>query len=219
MLKKTSLIGLALTVAIGASVAPVQAQRGMGMRGQAGPHAGSSLQVVLEHQEAIGLSGDQVTQLQELKAVVDGTVLPLAEEMKVLRDQIQAGDVDRDEGFRQMQALRGELITAQAPTRGRVQEILTVAQHSRLQGLVRQGRPGAGRGQVGQGRPGMGRGQSAQRPGARGRVGMTSGRGMRGRGQGQIRGSRGGMGVRQGFNGQGRAPAFGLRQAVPRGGR
>ena len=215
MLKKTSLIGLALVVAVGASVAPIQAQRGMGSRGQAGPHAGRSLELALEHQEQIGLSSEQAAQLQELKALANGTVLPLAEEIKVLRDQIQAGEVEWSEGFRQMEALRGELITAAAPMRGRVQEILTVAQHNQLQGLVRQDRPAAGRGRAAQGGQGRGRGFVQGQPGRVG-VGVARGGMMRGRGQGQPPGIRGGQGFRQGPGGQGRGPG-GIENLPQRG--
>ena len=135
----------------------------------------------MENQEELELNEDQVAQLQELKRVLDEDVAGLAEEMKLLREQIRGGEVDRDEGIRQMDALRGELITASAPLRGRVQEILTVDQHTRLQPMVRQGRPGVGRGGAPRWRPGSrlpaegavavwGPGPAPRRPGARGGV-------------------------------------------------
>jgi len=180
---------LALTLVIGAGVTPVQGQRGPGFRGQVGgPRAGRSLEAILENQEALGLSEDQLAQIQDLKAVMDSDVAPLAEEISALRAQIQAGEVDRSEGFRQLQALRGEMMIASAPLRGRVQEILTVEQHQRLQATMRQSRPGQGRGWA------------------------FGGRGQGRMGRGQLRGSRGGFGPRQGFNGQGRVPASGFRQ-------
>jgi hypothetical protein len=183
---------VALTLAVGLGVAPVEGQRGAGFRGQgAGPHAGQSLDVIIQNQEALGLTGNQLAQIQELKATMDSDVAPLAEEIRALRAQIRAGEVDGSEGFRQLQALQGEMMTASAPLRGRVQEILTVEQHQRLQATVRQTRPGQGRG------------------------GSFLGRGGPGMGRGQFRGSRGGFGPRQGFNGQGRAPAFGFRQPAP----
>lgn len=149
---------LALVLACGLAVSPAEGQRGPGFRGPAaGPFAGQSLDVLLEHREELKLEDAQVAQLNELKAVLDNDVKPLAEEMRALRDQIRAGDVDRAEGFRRMEALRGQLITAAAPVRGRVQEILTVEQHRRLQGIVRQDRPGLGRG----GPPARGRGDRA----------------------------------------------------------
>ena len=192
---------LAVALGLGLGALPVQAQRGGGFRGQGGgPHAGGSLEVLLENQDALGLTGDQLSQIQEMKVVLDVDVLPLAEEIKVLRDQIRAGEVERTEGVRQLQALQGEYATASAPLRGRVEEILTVDQHQKLQGIVRQARPGQGRGRTSQGRPGQVRGAAFQ------------GRGGRGGARGQLRGSQGGFGPRQGLQGQGRAPALGFRQ-------
>ena len=161
---------LALTVAVN----PVDAQRGRGVAGPAaqraqGPHMGRSLELALEHRDQLELTDDQAAQLQELKAVVDGDISGLQAEMRELRSRIQGGEIPRDEGFRQMQALRGELITASAPLRGRVQEILTVAQHGKLQGLVRQERPGIGQpGALGPGRGGaVGRSGPGAAPGRR----------------------------------------------------
>ena len=194
MTKRSGSMVLALALAVGLGAVPLQAQRGTGLRGQAaGPNAGRSLDVLLENQGSFGLSEDQVAQLQQLKGTMDEEVTPLVEQMKALRERVRAGDVDADEGAREFQALRGRLTTATAPLRGRIQEILTVEQHRDLQGMVRQGRPG------------------------RGRAGAFQGRGGRGAPRGQLRGSRGGMGPRQGFNGQGRTPAFGFRQAPPNG--
>jgi Spy/CpxP family protein refolding chaperone len=195
-------IGGALVVALGVAVMPLQAQRGHGFRGQglrgpAGPNMGHSLELALEHRDELELTQDQVAQLQELKATIDRDVLGLGEAMNELRESIRAGEVERDEGLRQMQTLRGELITASAPLRGRAQEILTVEQHNKLQPLARQGRPGGGRGGAVQGRGAFS---------ARGRgMGMGMGMGM----PGQPRGSRGGVGLRMGFRGRagGEAPA------------
>lgn len=145
MKTRNEVLGLVLAAAVGFTATPVLAQRGPGPRAPGGPRIGQSVEIVLQHQEEIGLSSDQVAQLQELEATIQRDVAPLAEEMQTLRDQIREGAIDPEEGFRQMEALRGELITAGAPLRGRVQEILTVEQHQRLQALVRQGRPGIGR--------------------------------------------------------------------------
>ena len=208
MTKMSGGIVLAVAVAVGLAASPIQAQRGAGFRGQmAGPHMGLSLDILLENQENLDLTGDQLRELESLKAMMDDQVAPLAEEMKALREQIWAGEVDRGEGFRQLQALRGEFLTASAPLQGRVQEILTVEQHRLLQAEVWQNRPGMGRG----GAAFQGRGGAFQ-----GRGGAFRGRGGMGMTRGQLRGSRGGFVPRHGFNGQGRAPAFGFRQAAPR---
>jgi len=185
---------LALALAVGLGVVPLQAQRGAGFMGRAaGPNAGQSLDVLLDSQDRLELTEDQLAQLLELKATMDGEVTPLADEIKALRERIWAGEVDRAEGFRQMKALRGELMIASAPLMGRVQEILTVEQHQKLQATMWESRPGMGRG------------------------GAMQGRGGWGAPQGQLRGSRGGFGPRQGVIGQGRAPALGFRRAAPRG--
>jgi Spy/CpxP family protein refolding chaperone len=188
MTKLSGGLVLALAVAVGLAASPLQAQRGPGLRGQAaGPNMGLSLDVLLENQEKLELTGDQLRELEGLKATMDGEVAPLAEEMKALREQIWAGEVDRNEGSRAMQALRGEFLTASAPLQGRVQEILTVEQHRTLQSEMRQGRPGQGRG------------------------GMA----MQGRG-GMAKQGRGGMAFRgRGGAFQGRRPAMGLRRGAP----
>jgi Spy/CpxP family protein refolding chaperone len=194
MTRKGDVAMLALVLALVVGAAPLQAQRGGGFRGQAaGPHVGRSLNVLIEKQEALELTEDQLAQIQDLKARVDSEMVPLAEEIRALREQIRVGEIDRDEGYRQLQSLQGELMTASAPLRGRVQEILTVEQHRKLQAEVGLGRVG------------------------RGRVSAYRGRGGRGVPQGQLRGSRGGFRFRQGFDGQGRTTAFGFRQGRPGG--
>jgi Spy/CpxP family protein refolding chaperone len=192
MTKRSGGLVLALAVAVGLVANPLQAQRGTGVRGQGqGPNMGTSLEVLLEKQEILELTGDQLRDLEAMKATMDSEITPLVENIKALKGQLRAGEVDRNEGARQLQALQGELMIASAPLRGRVQEVLTVQQHQTLQVEMRANRPGRGRGGAFQGRGGM-----RDAPG-------------------QLRGGRGGYGPRQGFNGQGRAPAFGFRQAAP----
>jgi Spy/CpxP family protein refolding chaperone len=178
MTKLSGGLVLALAVAVGLAASPLQAQRGHGLRGQAaGPNMGLSLDVLLENQEKLELTGDQLRELEGLKATMDGEVAPLAEEMKALREQIWAGEVDRNEGSRAMQALRGEFLTASAPLQGRVQEILTVEQHRTLQSEMRQGRPGQGRGGMAmQGHGGMAfRGRGGAFQGRRPAMGLRRG--------------------------------------------
>jgi hypothetical protein len=194
MFGKWRYVGGALVLALGVAVLPLHAQRGkgprgQGIRGQGGPNIGQSLDLALENREALGLTQDQVGQLEELKAIMERDVLGLAEEMKTLRDSIRAGDLDRNDGFRQLEALRGEFITASAPLRGRVQEILTVEQHNQLRSSVRQNGLGMGRGGAvpGRGAP------SVQLRGRR--MGMGMGMGMRG---GTGRGARAVPSIRRG---------------------
>jgi Spy/CpxP family protein refolding chaperone len=191
MSRKGMVSGGAVVLSVGLAFLPLQAQRGPGAMGREtpgvqGPHAGRSLEIALENEAELGLTPDQVAQLQDLKTVMDRDVGELVQEMNDLRQAIRGGDVDRDEGYRQMEALRGELITAAAPLRGRVQEILTAAQHQELIALVRP--RGAGQGPVGAMR-GMRRapgGRGAMGPGRRsGGIGPRWGRPARpGRGGG-----------------------------------
>jgi Spy/CpxP family protein refolding chaperone len=169
MTRKAKILGLILAVVAGGPATPLLAQRALGPRAPGGPNIGRSVDIVLEHQEALGLTDQQVAELQELKVTVETDVTPLAEEMRALRAQVRDGAIDRTEGFREMEALRGEMITAAAPLRGRVQEILTAEQHNQLRTWIRGNRPGPGRGAALRG-PGL-------RPGR----GMVPGRGRGGR--------------------------------------
>jgi len=186
MMGTMRVMGAALVVATALIPGPLHAQRGGGAGGGAGggfgvgggPNMGKSLEVVLEKQEELGLSQDQMTQLQELKGILDTEVVPVIDEMAGVRYMIQEGELDRAEGLRQMEALRGLMITNAAPVQGRVQQILNVEQHRLLQSAVRQGRPGMGRAGVGGvrgatgGRGGRGvRQAQSSRIGARGRAG------------------------------------------------
>lgn len=192
MKRKSGGLVVALTLAVAVGVSPIEGQRGAGFGGRGGgPYAGRSLDVIIENQEALGLTGDQLAQIQQLKGVMDSEVAPLADEIRALRTRIRAGELERNDGLRELQALQGQMTTAAAPLRGRVQEILTVEQHRQLQATVWQTRPGRGRG------------------------GAVGGRGGWGMARGQVRGSRGGFGPRQGFNGQGRGPASGFRTIPP----
>lgn len=175
MTGKWRYLGTAMAVALSVAVVPVQGQRGQGIRGPGargagGPFFGQSVDVALENQEALGLSQEQVQELTGLKGVLDGEMATLVGDMKALQEGIRNGDVDRDEGSRQLTAMRGELMTASAPLQGRIQEVLTVEQHNKLQPLVQEGRPAYGR---------------SGGQGARGGVafqGQRGGRGMPGQG-------------------------------------
>jgi Spy/CpxP family protein refolding chaperone len=191
IMSKKSMLGVALVVGLGVSLAPLHAQRGPGPWGEPGPHMGRSLDVALEHQDELGLTRDQAAGMSELRAALERDVLPLTEEIKLLREAIWAGEMDRPEGFRQMEALRGELITASAPFRGRVQEILTVEQHRKLQTMMGQLRPWVG--------------DESVAPMGRLRGGMMAPMARPGAGAGvQLRGGWGGRGANPGFRGPAR---------------
>lgn len=196
-----------LAVATSSMASPLQAQRGARIRGQ-GPNMGRSLELVLEHREKLELTDQQLRELEELKTIVDSDVTPLVEEIRSLREQIRQGEVDWNDGARQLQALAGQVMTASAPLRGRVQEILTVQQHRTLRREMWANRPGRGlRGPALQGRTGRFRDAGGA---FQGRIGGRTPRG-------QLRGSRGGLGIRQGFTGGGGIPSPGFQGGFSRG--
>lgn len=206
-----------LAAAMALFFGPAQAQQGRGGPGRgagtaAGPRVGQSLEMALAHQEELGLTGDQVAQLEELKGVVDGDVMRLADEMKALREGIRSGDIERAEGLRQMEALRGELITAAAPLRGRVQEIFTVEQHRQLQGFLQANRPGRGVAGVAPGR-GVGPMQGRNPRFLRGRGDRFGGVAGTPFPRGGV-GRQGALGLGQGFPGQGPLRGAGFRGGV-----
>jgi hypothetical protein len=205
MMRKSVVIGAALVVGGGVWAGPLVGQGALEARGQGGPFLGRSVEIALEHQEELGLTGDQVAKLQEMKGMLDEQIAPLVERIQALRQQLREGEVERAEGLRQMEALRGELITAGAPLQGRVQELFTVAQHRQLQALLRADRPGRARGAGGMG---WGAGELGRGAGwmSRGAGGM--GRGAGWMAPGPLGGPRGGMGMRPGVG-------AGLRRALP----
>jgi Spy/CpxP family protein refolding chaperone len=162
---------------------------------------GKSLELILDKQEELNLTQDQIGQFQGLMTIRDRDITPVVEEIQALREATRSGDVERDEAFRQMEALRGRLISGAAPLRGRIREILTVEQHRELQASARQARAGRG-------------GPGAMKGPAR--------RGVRGPGAGVGRGwtgSRGGVGrhIRPGRRGVNAAPGLGrgMRRNLP----
>jgi len=248
--RKWGMGAIAVALSVGLNVVPVEAQRGFGRRGMGpgdpgGPNMGRSIELALENRDALEITDDQALRLQELQKVVDEEIAPLAETMKALRESVRSGDLDREEGLREMEALRGRIITAGAPLRGGVTEVLTVLQHQKLQAIVAEGRAGLGRGLAAQGRqgpgvgqaagmgrgPGMGRGGPAGRhQGRRPGIDPVRGRGIMGPGNRSTRqgiglgfGARPGMGVRAfpppaGGNGRGPGGVVGDPGEMPMGG-
>lgn len=180
MCGKWSFIGSALIVAVAVAALPLHGQRGQGPRGpraggQRGPNLGHSLELALENQEDLGIGREQEAQLLELKSVLDGEIAGLVEEMTRLQESFHAGTLERNAAIRETQAARGKLITAAAPLRGRIQEILTVEQHNKLQLLARRARPGIVRAgpRIGGAGPGIGGARAIRgglAPGARARI-------------------------------------------------
>jgi hypothetical protein len=66
MLKKR-MLGVALVVGLGVSLAPLHAQRGPGPWGEPGPHMGRSLDLALTTRRSSGSPADQVSRLTSLQ--------------------------------------------------------------------------------------------------------------------------------------------------------
>lgn len=145
---RTMMILLALALSGGGSHA--WAQRGLGGGGLrvygVGPRLGENIQLALQNQDRLGLSADQVQQLQDLQVGIQEEVLPLQQEIDALRSRIGLGDVAYAQGVGQLQSLMAEYQTAADPYRTRVVNILTPAQHTALQQMMYQTRPSWGRG-------------------------------------------------------------------------
>jgi len=152
MTGKWRYFGTAMAVALSVAVVPVQGQRGQGARGAGARGAGGPF---------FGQSVDVALENQEALGLSQEQVQKLTGLKGVLDGEVAT--------------LAGEMKALQ----GRIQEVLTVEQHNKLQPLVREGQRAFGR----SGPPG-GRGQSAfGRSGAQGgRVGVALG--TRGNGRG-----------------------------------
>ena len=155
--KRTMMVLLALALSGWGSQA--WAQRGLGGGGLrvygVGPRLGENIQLALQNQDQLGLSADQVQQLQDLQIGIQEEVLPLQQEIDALRSRIGLGDVAYAQGVGQLQALMAEYQTAADPYRTRVVNILTPAQHTALQQMMYRTRPYGGRG-YGRGSVGFG---------------------------------------------------------------
>jgi hypothetical protein len=108
-----------------------------------GPRLGENVELALEYRERLGLTQEQVLALEELQIGILGEVAPLRMEIEELRAQIISGEFDRVDGILALQDLRAALDDAAAPYRAGVTSILTVQQHTALQGILWSTRPGA----------------------------------------------------------------------------
>jgi hypothetical protein len=177
-----------------------------------GPRLGENVQLALEARDELGLSSDQVAQLQELAAGIEAEVTPLDADIDALRSQIMAGDVDYVTGLRQLQELQLLYDEVADPYRTGVTSILSVEQHRVLQSIMFDSWPGAGSAWAGGGAwyGRMGRNRA---------VGYGPGVGYgRGAGLGRGAGVWGGYG-RGAAPGYGRGYARGFGRGVGRAGR
>ncbi len=160
--------------------------RGLGVYGL-GPRLGENIEIALQFQEQLNLSGEQVGALQELQVGIQQNVAPLEAEIYDLRARMMSGEVTRFAGVSQLQDLFTRYDAAGTPYRTGVATILTADQHRELQGLMYNTRPVQGA-YLGGAASGLGRG-----------FGIGAGRGIVGRGAGVGWGRGFGRGVGRGF--------------------
>ena len=208
---------LALLLAGGGDILLAQqglAGGGLGLNG-VGPRLGENVALALELQNELGLSGDQVQTLQNLKGGIANEVEPVEAEINALRAMIQGGSTPARDGLLRLQALYEEYQIVAEPYRTQIDAVLTPQQHEALQGIMWESRPygGLGLGRAGTTTP-MGSALGAGQPlGLRGGVGL--GRGAR-VGIGQGAGLRAGRGIGRGYGrgmgvGRARGGGRGLR--------
>ncbi len=151
---------VALAVAGGGN--SLTAQRGLGGGGGLGvygfgPRLGENIELTLQLQEQLKLSGEQVSALQELQVGIQQDVAPLEAELDALRARVVSGEVTRFAGVSQLQDLFTRYEAAATPYRTGVATILSADQHLELQVLMYETRPGA-QGFLGVAGSGFGRG-------------------------------------------------------------
>lgn len=165
-----------VVLAMAGAVSPASSQVGPAGVGRrifgVGPRLGENIQLALQNQDRLGLSSDQVGQLQELQAGVERDVMPLEDEIEAIRSSLQAGNVGYAEGQARLQDLLVRYETAAEPYRTGVNDVLTPSQHDTLRWMMFDSRPypqmgygwagaGYGRAGVGYGRAGVGYGRVA----------------------------------------------------------
>lgn len=241
-LYRMSAVALAMIVA--ASWNPASAQRGIGNQGLGlyglGPQLGENVEIALELRDELGLSDQQIEDLEELRTGIGRDVDPLRAEIDLLRTQILSGEGSALDGLARLRELQDLYQESAAPYRAAVAEILTPEQHLMLQDMMFSTRPvtgwgvrgagvGLGRGLGGWGTRGLGLGYGRGVGVGYGRgVGLGYGRGAglgygRGAGLGYGRGT--GLGYGRGTGlGYGRgsragAPWYFRGRRFPRGGR
>jgi len=188
-------IGVAV-LGIGLAVGPALAQqggqggqrgqsRGMGMRGS-GPKVEQSISMMLAKQEELGLTQEQVAELEGIRAQFQEASAPLREEQEAFSQKRRAGDVTPNEAEAARADWSERSQAALAPFRERVHGVLTEQQQGQMQELMRSNsrRGESGRGARGQGsgqRGGQGDGAAMGNAYAEGyRAGMRQSRGMGG---------------------------------------
>jgi hypothetical protein len=202
---------LAVALAVAGGGDQLTAQRGRGGGGLGiygfGPRLGENIQLALDNQDHLGLSGEQVASLQDLLSGIQDELGPLQAGIDDLRYRIIGGEVERVDGIESLQALLEDYESAAAPFRTEVTRILTADQHMELQNIMWATRPGPGTGwgagpdlTVGTA-PGLGPAPaSAYGPGLGLGRGYYGGRGPgRGAGLGRGAGVRAGRGFYRGY--------------------
>ena len=144
------IFAFALLLAVAGGGDQLMAQRGRGGGGLGiygfGPRLGENVQLALDNQSQLGLSGEQVASLQNLLGGIQEDLGPVQAEIDDLRYRIIGGEVERVDGVVRLQALLDEYESAAAPLRTEVTRILTADQHRELQNIMWATRPGPGSG-------------------------------------------------------------------------
>ena len=159
-------IGISL-LAVGLAFASADAQQGQrrgppdGMgRGTRGIRVEQSVATMLSKRDELGLTDEQVADLEALRAEIQAASAPIRDEQRAFAEQVRAGDVSPNEADTRRRELAERTAAAMEPFPDRVHSLLTEAQQTQMQGLMRST---MGRGQ---GRGGDGQGQGMRRGGA-----------------------------------------------------
>jgi Spy/CpxP family protein refolding chaperone len=162
------------------------ARRGPGMHGAGGP------EMVLSMRDQLGLTEEQIAELDELREQMVGIRTSHRSAMASVRSRFEAGEIDREEMTTAMEAIRSGGPQVHEEMQSRIASILDEEQLASFEelrqsrqavrdgrGMRRGGGPGAmgGQGMRGDGPRGMG--PDAMRPGGRGPRGGPGGH-MRG---------------------------------------
>lgn len=176
--KKSGALALGAMLLIGLGDMAAQeppAQRGPGM------HRGGGPEMVLSMRDQLGLTEEQIAELNELREQMVGIRTSHRSAMASLRSRLRAGEIDREEMRTSMEAIRSGGPQVHEEMQTRIASILDEEQLASFEELrqsrqaVRDGRGmRRGGGHGGMGGPGMhgdgpgGMGPDATRPGGRG---------------------------------------------------
>lgn len=141
------LLTLALSLTLAGPASAQWAAAGGGLRVYGlGPRLGENIHLALQNRDVLGLSSNQIAQLEDLQAGLEREVTPVEQEIDALRAGIRGGDVAYAEGQARLEDLLVRFETLAEPYRAGVAETLTPEQHATLQRMLYDSRPYVGRG-------------------------------------------------------------------------